>query len=56
MSQTAITVPTVKAEYLKELSNCTVDTLKILADKAKGKNPEQMKALETKLKAYQVFI
>lgn len=54
--QTTITVPAEKAEHLQQLQHLTVDTLKILATKAKGKNPDQLKALEGKLKAYQAFI
>lgn len=56
MSQTTITVPAEKAEYLQQLSNATAETLRILASKAKGKSPAQMKALEEKLKMYQLFI
>jgi hypothetical protein len=53
---TTITVPEDKAAYLQALSSLTVDTLKILAGKANGKTPEQLKALESKLKMYQAFI
>jgi hypothetical protein len=51
-----ITVPEEKAEHLQALSNLTLDTLKILSAKAKGKTPEQLKSLESKLKTYQAFI
>ncbi len=56
MSNTTITVSAEKAAYLKELDALTLDTLKILAQKAKGKSPQQLQNLESKLKTYQAFI
>lgn len=53
---TTITVPKEKAEYLKLIANATPETLRILAEKCKGKTDKQFADLEKKLKAYQMWI
>ncbi len=56
MQTTAITVPSDRAEYLRDLAKATPETLRILASKCQGKSEEDFKKLETKLKTYQAFI
>lgn len=56
MTTTTITVPTDKAESLKLIAAATPETLRILAEKCKGKNEKQFLDLEKKLKSYQLFI
>ena len=53
---TSITVPKEKADYLKVIANATPETLRILAEKCKGKSEAEFKAIETKLKNFQAFI
>ncbi len=53
---TTINVSPEKAEYLKLIANATPETLRILAEKCKGKNEKQFSDLEKKLKNWQSFI
>lgn len=56
MKEVSITVPSDKAEHLKQLASATTETLRILASKCKGKTEKDFVALETKLKTFQGFI
>ncbi len=53
---TTITVPKEKAEHLKLIASATPETLRILAEKCKGKTERDFQALEQKLKNFQAFI
>lgn len=54
MASTAITVPTDKADHLKVIGDAlSVESLKIISGKIKGKTTAEIKDLEVKLKIFQ---